>query len=283
MTWKLCLKHCRLAQKFLSIKMRNKEITAYKNSWGKRWLAFLLPVILLSIAIQYTSLSTISVQKQLKTVSEIKDVDVPFYEVKDSAWLSAFKDRNWIDCRLQTSKADSISLSVNLKDSILQLELKGVVIKTTSIIDFKADRFFQELNPVAYHHYFGEETMSTGMQATIEKIPVIVKKAPKDTLEYAAQSHVVDTLKREDVHWLIMLANGIELRVEGTETTAKSYSWQNGFWLKQDYLRIKNNMDRTLKFQVPEYNPTLKLVISETDAKAIYRALPHQPKICIRF
>ncbi|MCK3683319.1 hypothetical protein [Maribellus sp. YY47] len=271
-----------MAQKYLFIKMENQEGTAPKTSSKKRWLAFLLPVILLLVSIQYATLSTISVQEHLKMVSEIKDVDVPFYDVKDSAWISAFKDRNWIECRLETSKTDSISLSVNLKDSILQLELKGVVIKTTPIIELHADRFFEELNPVAYHHYFGEETASREMQATIEKIPLIVKKAPKDTLEYAAQSHVVDTLKREDVHWLIMLDNGIELRVEGTDTTRTSNAWHNKFWLKQDYHQIKNNFAKTLKFEVPQYNPTIKLVISENDAKAIYRALPRQPRVCIR-
>lgn len=262
--------------------MENQEVPTHKKSSKKRWLFFLLPVVLMLVVIQYATLSTISVLNQLKAVSELKDVDVPFYEVKDSAWLSAFKDRNWIDCRLQTSKTDSISLSVNLKDSILQLELKGVVIKTTPIIDFKADRFFQELNPVAYHHYLGEATTCTDMQATIEKVPLIVKKAPKDTLEYASHSHVIDTLKKEDVHWLIMLQNGIELRVEGTETNNNLNTWQNSFWVKQNYIQIKKDLARTLKFQVPEYHPTIQLVITQTDAKTIYRALPNQPKVCVR-
>lgn len=262
--------------------MENPESGIRKKTSKKRWLTFLLPFVLLFIVIQYAALSIVSVQEKLKDLSEIKDVDVPFNNVKDSAWISAFKDRNWVECRLKTSKTDSISLSVNLKDSILQLELKGVVIKTTPIIEFKTDHFFEELNPVAYHHYFGEETTCTNMQATIEKIPVIVKKAPKDTLEYASQSHVIDTVKNEDVHWLIMLDNGVEIRVEGTDSSVQANAWQNWFWLRQDYVEIKNNLAQTIQFRVPDYYPGIKLVISETDAKAIYRALPAQPKVCIR-
>ena len=71
------------------------------------------------------------------------------------------------------------------------------------MIDFKIDELFKHLKLGAYHHYFGEPALGESLLATIEKEPLIVKKAPRDSVEFANQSHVIDSTKQEAVHWLV--------------------------------------------------------------------------------
>ena len=76
----------------------------------------------------------------------------------DSVLVDLFKKKVFLETRFQMSKADSINLSINLKDSILQLELKGVVIKSTKITDFEVDQFLYQLKPATYQHLFGTQS-----------------------------------------------------------------------------------------------------------------------------
>lgn len=252
----------------------------------RRFIAVAVPAVLILIAVQYAVLSLVSVRKALKAVYELEDVKLlsgSFGE--DTSYVSLYKEKTWLETRFQIAKTDSISLSVNLKDSVLQLELKGVVLKTSPLIDFKADQFFHQLSPAAYHHFFGVQASGESALSSIPKEPLIVKKAPKDTTEFNAQSHIEkDTLKTEAVHWMLKLDNGIVLKIEGTDELADN-EWMAGkkFWWEQDFDQMKTDMRKTLFFKTPDYQPAISMVISEADAKAIYRALPQHPLICIRF
>lgn len=252
----------------------------------RRFFAVAIPLVLVLIALQYAVLSIVSVRNHLKAVYELEDVQLLSGTFgSDTAYFNHYKEKTWLETRFQIAKTDSISLSVNLKDSVLQLELKGVVLKSSPLLDFKADQFFHELTPGAYHHFFGVQATGASALSTIEKEPLIVKKAPKDTAEFNAQSHIEkDTTKLEAVHWLVKLDNGIVLKIEGTDELANT-DWWGGkkFWWKQDFEQMKLDMRKTLVFKVPEYQPAISMVISEDDARAIYRALPQHPLICIRF
>lgn len=251
----------------------------------RRLLVIAIPVVLVLIAAQYAVLSIISVRNHLKTVYELDDVKLMTGTFgNDTTYFNHYKEKNWLETRFQIAKTDSISLSVNLRDSVLQLELKGVVLKTSPIRDFKADRFFMQLSPGAYHHYFGSQATAASAISSIEKEPLVVKQAPKDTAEFNAQSHIEkDTVNLENVHWLLKLDNGIVLKIEGTDEISGNKWDDRKFWWKQDVEQIKKDIRRTLFFKVPEYEPSISMVISEADARAIYRALPQHPLICIRF
>ncbi|WP_372772973.1 hypothetical protein [Mangrovibacterium sp.] len=264
--------------------MKEQTNMSKRSKSVRIFLLVAIPVILFLVAIQYAVLSVVSVRNHLKSVYQLDDVKLlSAGSGADTVWFGHYKEKTWLETRFQISRTDSISLSINLKDSLLQLELKGVVLKTSKITAFEADQFFYQLNAGAYHHFFGGQATGTNALSTIEKEPLIVKKAPKDSIEFANQKHVVDSLKDEAVHWMLKLDNGIVLKIEGTDEYTNSEWWQGQqFWWKQDFLQLKKDLRKTLFFEVPEYQPQIELVISEADAKAIYRALPVQPLICIR-
>lgn len=246
-------------------------------------LTIVLPVLLGLIALQYIVFSVLSVRKEYKKIVLSSDNSFPEVTKEDTAWFKLYKEKTWLESRLNTAKSDSISLSVNLKDSLLQLELKGVVLLSSPIINFKADRFFNELPANGYHVLFGKEVVAKNSLSTIEKVPLTVKKAPKDSLEYANQSQVPDSIPNEEVHWLMQLDNEIELRIEGSDPELGEKQLRNKFWWKRDFNQITRNLEETLLFKTPEYKPVITVVVTKTDAKAIYRALPDKPAVNIRF
>jgi len=270
--------------KFLFTKMDLQKYSQRKKHPVRNFFAVVVPVVLLLIGIQYAVLSVLAVRRYQKNLYKSEDVMLlsVAQEPNDSTF-SLYKDKTWLESRFQITKTDSISLSVNLRDSVLQLELKGVVLKSSKMIDFKIDELFKHLKLGAYHHYFGEPALGESLLATIEKEPLIVKKAPRDSVEFANQSHVIDSTKQEAVHWLVELDNDISLKIEGVDQNT-SGDWLDGkqFWWKQDLERLKTDLSKTFFFEVPDYKPELTIILNESDAKAIFRALPMKPQICIR-
>ena len=247
-----------------------------------RFFALILPIIFGLIALQYTFFSVLSVRNEYKKVITSSNDSFSEINSEDTAWVRLYKEKTWLESRLKVAKSDSISLSVNLKDSVIQLELKGVVLKSTPIVNYKTSGFLNELPPDGYHLYFGKEVLTKSSLSTIEKVPLTVKKAPKDTLDYVSQSEVIDSFPNEEVHWLIKLENGIELRIEGSARDSKAKRWRNKFWIKRDIYQATTGLRKTLLFKTPAYNPVISLVITKADAKAIYRALPEKPYVNIR-
>lgn len=250
----------------------------------RNFLKYTIPVVLAFIALQYAVLSVFAVRKEMKAINEQVDVKLSTINADkvDSAYFELYKEKAWLETRFQITKTDSISLSVNLKDSVLQLELKGVVLKSSKMTDFEADQFLYQLTPGAYHHLFGTQAQGESDFSTITKEPLIIKKAPKDTSEVQVAA-VADTSKIEAVHWMLALDNGIIIKIEGTDQYSQSDKWiGQKFWFKQDLKKIRKDLVQTIQFKTPVYQPEIRIVISESDAKAIYRALPAHPLICTR-
>ncbi|PKQ62511.1 hypothetical protein BZG02_12365 [Labilibaculum filiforme] len=250
----------------------------------RNYIVYGVLIVMIGIALQYGIFSVIGVRQKMKMFDEQVDVVLlPLNEKHmDSVIVDLFQKKVFLETRFQMSKNDSISLSLNLKDSLLQLEMKGVVIKSTKITDFEVDEFLYQLKPATYQHLFGTQMKVKSYLSTISKAPIVVKKAPKDTTEAQAASAKIDSVKTEAVHWMLTLDKEIILKIEGSDEFSRS-DWWNGqmFWFREDLNSFKN-LKETIRFKVPEYYPEIRLVISEAEAKAIYRALPSKPFVGIR-
>ncbi|MEL7585963.1 MAG: hypothetical protein AAGU19_04555 [Prolixibacteraceae bacterium] len=242
-------------------------------------------IILAVIALQYTFLSVSAVRKRMKAINSEIDVKLltPADVGKDTAWLRLYKEKDWLETRFQIARTDSISLSVNLSDSTMQIELKGVVLKKTKILDFEVDRFLYRLTPGAYHHLLGKQARADTVIASIPRQPLIIKKAPKDTTEVEDGTATIDTTKLEIVHWVLNLDNQMVVKIEGVDPGVRSDWWAgHRFWMFQNLKQTAKDLSRTVLFKMPEYQPEIRLIIPEADAKALYRALPVKPLVCIR-
>ena len=246
---------------------------------------YVIPVVLVAVALQYTVYSVLGVRQKVNTINEQVDVQLSSVDSRkaDASYLELYREKLWLEIRYLVAKTDSISLSVNLKDSLLQLELKGVVLKTVKILDFEADQFFHQLTPGAYHHLFATQTQSFVGFSTIPKEAFIIKKAPRDTASVETKPNEIEPARHEDVHWVMMLNNGVVLKTAGTDRYVHTSRWPGRkFWFVQDLKKMLLAFAQTIRFKTPEYHPEIRLVISSEDAKAIYRALPVHPLVCTR-
>jgi len=262
--------------------MKNNTTKAFNRT--QRISLYVIFVLLFVVAMQYTLFSVLSVRNRIKFINDQEDVRLltGHEEESDSTWLWLYRKKSWLETRAQIAMTDSISLSVNLSDSTWQIELKGVVLSKSKILDFKADRFFYQLSPGAYHHLLGSQAQADTVFSTIPKAPFIIKKAPKDSAEVDDKLTMIDTTNVEAVHWILKLDNNTVLKIEGIHPASRSGWAGRQFWVSQRLKETARALAQTLLFKVPEYSPEIRLEVNDADAKAFYRALPVHPLICIR-
>jgi len=256
------------------------------RKWGVlRRVALVIGFMLLIGLLFYAVFSVAGVRQKMKILNGQSDAQLLNFDPLsvDSTYMELFREKNWLETRLILSKTDSIYLSVDFSDSLVQLEMKGVVLVQIEMLDFKYDRFFNEINPGVYLHLFATQVQVDSTFSTIEKAPVTVKKAAHVSQE--TKSEVPDTLKRmEAVHWVSWLDNGVRINIEGVGTDFSAGSWRSKvFWISQDLQKIGKTIRQISAFKKPDYYPEITLVLTDRDAKTIFRALPEKPFVGFRF
>ncbi|WP_372752888.1 hypothetical protein [Labilibaculum sp.] len=245
---------------------------------------YAIMVVTIGIALQYGIFSVIGVRQKMKMFDRQVDANLLSLNENyiDSNIVDLYQKKVFLETRFQMSKNDSINLSLNLKDSLLQLEMKGVVIKSTKIIDFEVDQFLYHLKPATYQYLFGSQLQVNSYLSTISKAPIVIKKAPKYAGEALVSNAKIDSVKTEAVHWMLCLDKEIILKIEGRDQFSQSNWWSGHmFWWREDLNNFKK-IKKAILFTVPEYHPEIRVVVSESEAKAIYRALPVKPFVGIR-
>lgn len=199
--------------------------------------------------------------------------------------IDLLKEKAWVESRLKMASEDSVSISIDLKKQLIQLELKGVVVMTSKIGDYEASGFFKKMDGSVYFAMFGSPLTISNFKSSIEKNPFKVVKAPESVEE--AEKAVVkkDSIPDEIVYWTVMLDRDIELNIQGIDslTEAQSkYKLGKGFEFKRDLKNIASSFQHIINFEKPTYTPEILISIRENEAKAILRALPRKALVTIR-
>ena len=178
----------------------------------------------------------------------------------------------------QLAKSDSIGLVINLADSLVLLSLKGVIIHSCKIRSISNDGFFNALDICAYKNLFSVPLEINNQKATIEKEPIIIKKAPKSEAEASNAPYYPDTLKNKRIADIELSINaGFKIFIhdgsEGCEKANENISTPGEIW---------RNLKRFLILKRPEYQPAIHICIEKRDAVSIYRALPAKALMVIK-
>jgi len=191
---------------------------------------------------------------------------------------NAFKTALW---SLATS--DSIHLIVNLKDTSVGLFINGVLIHQTKPKSFEMDQLFKYLSNKAYLAHFEKPIRITKDSATIVKEPIVVREAPKDTIEAALNAYNPDTLIQNPAFWIIEMPNGLQLIFAQVAETVLEKKAKSEFFNQMNKSIIKDNWKRLTSFQRPLYTPVIKIELPADDLRAIYRALPNQGSLVLYY
>jgi hypothetical protein len=199
----------------------------------------------------------------------------------DSTYLKLFRDRAFLQSRTVMAATDSIYLTLNLADSSANLEISGVVVHRAKMSEFCASNMLLKGDENIIYNILSSPFTIAASRATIEKDPVMIKMAPKDTSEYKPDI-MPDTSITEPVNYILEMTNGTNIFVYQTEvdksTDRKSQKRFDLIYRRQD---AWNSFKSVLMLKVPEYHPYIKLKLPRADAKIIYRAIPRNGQVGI--
>lgn len=254
------------------------SLYAKKNNGLKIAAIVFIAVILIFISV-YSYLSIGAVRHRM----EQEKSQVSAEAAVNPALIGLMKDKAWVESRLKMAAYDSIGLSIDLEERVVQLELKGVVVMKSKIRDYSTSGFFKRMDGNVYFSMFGSPLTILHFDSSIAKNPFKVIQAPKNEEEADANAMKKDSAKIESVYWTVKLDQDIELNIQGIDSISDSnYKLGKGFTFKRDLKNMFQSMKQVIQFKRPVYTPEILISIPENDAKAILRALPRKAMVTIR-
>lgn len=252
-----------------------------KKHTGLKIFVIIFCVILLSFTSVYTFLSIGAVRDRMQLAKTQAEGSV----VVNPSLIDVMKERAWVESRLLMASGDSIGLSIDLGQHLIQLELKGVVVMKSKIRDYSTSGFFKRMDGNVYFNMFGSPLIIKRFESSIEKNPLKVIKAPSSADQVVSAITPKDSLPKENVFWTVILDRDIELNIQGIDSISESqskYKLGKGFEFRRDLKNIVNSFRHVVKFKKPTYSPEILISIPENEAKAILRALPGNARVTIR-
>ncbi len=262
-----------------------------RNDSKKTSLALRIPLWSVTFAIfafilYFTIMSLISTSRKISEINnsysfnQIEKTNIHEKFFTDSTFVEMQKQKAYTQSRIAMAETDSIGLTLNLKDSLALLEIKGVVVHKTRISFMRICKAFNKANSYAVASMLSSPLNIIKDTATIKKIPLTVKMAPKDTSEYVP--YVPDTSVNDPVNYILEMNKGIRIFVYQQEQEKSEDVYNQILFDITD--RTKNTIAALRKmadFEVPEYRLYIKIRVSKVDAKIIYRAIPHKGQITV--
>ncbi len=196
-------------------------------------------------------------------------------------YIDMIRDKAFLSSQVKMAESDSIGLLINVRDSVIQLLIKGLPVRTVAINDYDVSPFFHRANQEAIYRMLSTPLNITGMQATFQKDPVSVKIAPKDTSEVVV-SEKPDTTDFEAVFFTLETDRNVRFFFEQQEDTVSADRRARFFFDLKDRTRMASaTMRSVVRLKTPPYVPYIKISVPKAEAKIIYRAIPREGMIVL--
>lgn len=186
---------------------------------------------------------------------------------------------------LQLARGDSIYLVLDLRDSTLNLALKGVKLRRCKLSRLKISQSIFVLKDTGLLVYWAGKPFTLQSEWTsIEKNPLQIKKAPRDTLEVLKYLAEPVPPPVQDVHVSLRFDRHLIIHINQVQPTSW-HNWDKRLRYEWDWLlvslteKIEQLKNRT------RGNPALwmHLDMDRDDALAVYRAIPARTELLIQF
>ncbi len=185
--------------------------------------------------------------------------------------------------RLSLSGKDSVYFVLSIPDSAIILEIKGVPVRVNKFAGFEISNRFALISHENLLPWISEPFLLERDLSTIPKSPIVVKQAPKDTVEAQKASTAPAPPDSTDVYYTLYFDRNLVIEVEQANPQGKG-----NIQKVQDYLDFKRKEDRmsviqTLKNPQQVNQPLqIRIVLNADDAKAIFRAIPENSHLILR-
>jgi hypothetical protein len=199
----------------------------------------------------------------------------------DSAFLALLKEETFLQSRVQMAETDSVYLTLNLAEKVINIEISGVIVHSTPISEIEASKLLTDGDKFVITSLLSAPLTIVSDTSSIAKIALIMKIAPKDTSEFKPDA-IPDTAFYEPVNYIFETDRGIKILVYQSEEIKQGDSKDRFmFDLRHRLLKAIADMKDIMAFKVPEYQPYIKIKIPSADAKIIYRAIPKHGQIAV--
>jgi hypothetical protein len=190
----------------------------------------------------------------------------------------------FLKSNIQLSKTDSIALLIDLKDSLAILTYKGVSLFESRITNITFNKGLTKLPLFLLDSLYSGPFQVAEEISSIEKFPIVVKKAPKDTLEANLVNAAPVLPTQSDVFCFFSFENNLVLEIDQQEENlvGSRKSYRNHRKAKSQWFKAKN-IDFLTKTEQKGYIYKLSIKIPREDARSIYRALPIKPFVVVRY
>lgn len=261
-----------------------KKIFSFLREMSIARKTFFLFLVLLFIFLLSISLAPVSKKNEFRHLIEKDSLFIsgynPLYCHPDL--LPYVKEKAYREALLKLATKDSIQLAVNLGDSIVCLYINGIRIHRTKIISSEQDQFLGSMPGIQVAGLFSRPMPITRHYATIVKMPVVERQAPKDTLEAATNAWKPDTLIQRPAFLLLETENGIDLILEQEEEAGiRDDLVKIGFNNMINLRRTIGSIRNFVGFRKQDYHPRIIIQLPAKDLRAVYRALPEKAFVAI--
>jgi hypothetical protein len=206
---------------------------------------------------------------------------------RDSAkrMVALLAEEAYLNSVYKLSQQDSLALSIDLQDSLVNIVIKGVAVRKARLIHFRKS--------FAIRHFKAQDSLYNWLYppfivqrefATISKSPIRILKAPKDSNEarvYAQEE--TKPIEEKDVHFTLQCSRGLIVRFEqtqGMDVEGWREKWK--FEMEQIFEQARLTLKALSRGELPQDQLWIELTVNPEDAKAIYRALPKKAGIALR-
>lgn len=186
--------------------------------------------------------------------------------------------------KMEMIRNDSICMNLDLKDSTVSLVVQGVEIYNSKITSYKTSNLFSKIDPIITSLYFSWPFKVIDYSSSIPKIPVIIRKAPKDTIEAAALPEPGQLEESQHfVAFQIKLDRKLELNFEQDSISDKINKKTIRYYFhKQKKVKKKAIRAALIRAGPMDYKPEINVKLDRNAALVIFRAIPEYADVAIR-
>ena len=265
------------------------NISGESGSSGKIACRILIGVLII-FTVLYLFASFAAPLKKIKQInSAFNDTITP--DLLDKAYpepdnpdlFNLYREKTFLESRLTMAKTGSIGLVVNLQDSILNIEIGGISLHSTEITRYRVSKTLTTISNKAFIGLFSKPLTTVCNSGTFVKEPIVVKKAPKDTIEAARQATVPDSIKTGPAYVAMTLDYNIRLSLY-QENTGSIWALLYRFVFKSGrrFRQAGETVRGAVTFKIPDWGPEIRVYIPKDDLVTIYRALSVDARVVLK-
>jgi len=243
---------------------------------------FILPIYLNSHAPAPETQSTTPSENVRLTTVGLKDSDELKGIIEQMIALKIKKAD--LQNQLLMAKSDSIGLSIDLVDSVVALQIRGVDVRECKIQNYSMSPAFKHLKANgSIIDWLSKPFVLQQYYATLPKMPIKIKRAPKDTVEAKLLKEDPVAVEKPDVQIKLQFDRNLVVEIKQVEAPTAKGRLRNLYHdMQMKYAMLKEMIQSYSKLQPYQVSLSIELNLSQSDSKAIYRALPHRAMLALR-